>query len=316
TSTSTSTSTSTFTFEEGGADEPASEELDEAEFFLEQGLHEEALEVLETVAIAFPGHRRAARLRARLESLQSGGASFEAPPPLPKAPTWSAPTRSAPPPPAPPMRAPTTDALDLADELAGDFDALAEASPQTSTDEFQYSVEEVFNEFKKGLEKVVKPEDVDTHYDLGIAYKEMGLIDDAISEFLVARKGCVGKKKEVDCLTMVGLLQRDRGEHGAAVAAFKDALVTEHATGETQKALLFELATTWEAMGRPGKALFHFQRVAQADGAYREVAGIVSRLTLVTAPEPDELPRKPGTGSPVSPPRPGGAPSARKVGYV
>ena len=45
--------------------------------------------------------------------------------------------------------------------------------------DFQYSVEEVFTEFKKGLEKVVKPEDVDTHYDLGIAYKEMGLLDDA-----------------------------------------------------------------------------------------------------------------------------------------
>ena len=58
----------------------------------------------------------------------------------------------------------------------------------------------------------MKPEDVETHYDLGIAYKEMGLIDDAIGEFEVARQGCVGKKKEVDCLTMMAMLQGMKGD--------------------------------------------------------------------------------------------------------
>ena len=104
------------------------------------------------------------------------------------------------------------DAFDLAAELADELGELGGEPRRRGRgavgDDFQYSVDEVFSEFKKGLEKVVKPEDVDTHYDLGIAYKEMGLIDDAIGEFDVARQGCVGKKNELDCLTMIGMLQR------------------------------------------------------------------------------------------------------------
>src|SRR5690606_34227328 len=101
--------------------------------------------------------------------------------------------------------------------------------PESGGDDFQYSVEEVFSAFKKGLEQVVRPEDVDTHYDLGIAYKEMGLLDDAISEFNVARNGCRGQKKELDCLTMVGMLELMRGNPPAAVEAYREALQTPFA---------------------------------------------------------------------------------------
>ena len=171
-------------------------------------------------------------------------------------------------------------------------------------------MEEVFSEFKKGLAKVVRPEDVDTHYDLGIAYKEMGLLDDAISEFKVAREGCLGKRKELDCLTMVGMLQLMRGDSQAAVDAYREALGSEHAGGDTQVALLFELGTCFDAMGQQGKALHYFQRVAQLDGAFREVSTHVQRLEAVATPEPDA-------------PLPGGVPMpgttgarSRKVGYL
>ncbi len=64
--------------------------------------------------------------------------------------------------------------------------------PPAADDEFQYSVEDVFSQFKKGVEETVKPEDSDTHYDLGIAYKEMGLLDDAVHEFETALRGTSG----------------------------------------------------------------------------------------------------------------------------
>src|SRR6476619_1455066 len=85
-------------------------------------------------------------------------------------------------------------AAELADELGGADGSSSGGGDLGGGDDFQYSVDAVFSEFKKGLEKVVKPEDADTHYDLGIAYKEMGLLDDAIGEMVVAQKGCVGKK--------------------------------------------------------------------------------------------------------------------------
>ncbi|WP_257459852.1 tetratricopeptide repeat protein [Archangium lipolyticum] len=306
-------------------EEPAGEECDEASFFIDQGLFEEAREIIETVMIAFPGHARATELMERLEALESGGA--------PAAQEESeADAVSVPAVPALGESPAERDAFDLAAELAGEFGDLGGDQPAApaAEEDFQYSVEEVFAEFKKGLAKVVKPEDVDTHYDLGIAYREMGLIDDALHEFTVAREGCMGKKREVDCLTMIGMLQAQKGDAGAAVDTFKQALASEHATGEVSKALGFELAMAYEARGEAGKALYHFQRVAALDAKFRDAAGHAERLAATTSPVVDPLPTGgPRNGSngaakatsprvPVAaaPPAAASAANPRKVGYV
>ncbi|GEL70634.1 tetratricopeptide repeat protein [Myxococcus virescens] len=313
-------------------EEPAAEECDEASFFLDQGLLEEAREILETVMIAFPGHARAAELMERLEAAEAGGGAEQ--------------EDAAAEPAQIPSVQPVTDgyedaeettgerdAFDLAAELAGEIDNFGDdagASALPAEEDFQYSVEEVFSEFKKSLAKVVKPEDVDTHYDLGIAYKEMGLLDDALHEFDVARQGSAGGKRELDCITMMGMLQLLRGDASAAVEAFREGLGNPHATGEAAKALGFELAAAYEAQGDAGKALFHYQRVAAMDGKYRDVAGHVSRLAASVAPVEDPLPTPSGNGTQAtsSPPAPAGAAApttpipaagaskARKVGYL
>jgi tetratricopeptide (TPR) repeat protein len=283
-------------------EEPAAEECDEASFFIDQGLLEEAREILETVMIAFPGHARAGELMGRLEALEAGGGAVheEAPAEPVYVPSVQPVTETA-----------ERDAFDLAAELAGEIDNLSDdsASAPPAAEDFQYSVEEVFSEFKKGLAKVVKPEDVDTHYDLGIAYKEMGLLDDALHEFEVARQGCAGTKRELDCITMMGMLQLLRGDAGAAVDAFREGMSSPHATGEAAKALGFELAAAYEAQGEHGKALFHYQRVAAVDPKYRDVSSQVNRLAASVEPEDD--------AAVLPPPMPAaGASKARKVGYL
>ncbi|MFN0061969.1 MAG: tetratricopeptide repeat protein [Myxococcaceae bacterium] len=237
-------------------EEPAAEELSEAEFLVQQGLYDEAREILEAVLIAHPDHAKASAL---LEQMPESH---------PEVTSDAAPVSGG------------QDAFDLASELADELgpNSGVNVVPEPGPDDFQYSVEEVFQDFKKGLQKVVKPGDIDTHYDLGIAYKEMGLVDDAISEFKLAREGSAKKKKELDCLTMIGLLQLQKGDAQAAVAAFQQALATEFAAGDTAKALEFELGIAWEAAGNIEKALAHFQRVAQQDPAYRGVGEIVSKL--------------------------------------
>ena len=283
-------------------DEPAGEECDEATFFVEQSLYEEAREILETVLIAYPDHRRAAELLARVEAEEAGGAA----PAAAEAPAGNGAEEGR-------------DAFDLAAELAnelGDFgeeqgDAGEAAGSSGGSDEYQVSVEEVFAEFKKGLEKVVKPEDVDTHYDLGVAYKEMGLIDDAIGEFSIARKGCLGKRKEIDCLSMIGMLQVQRGEVVPAIDAYQQGLASEHAKGDVEKSLRYELGAAYEAANQSGRALGQYLKVLEIDGAYRDIASNVERLSALTVPE-DEAPPPP---KPPQGPRGGGS-GGRKVGYV
>ncbi|WP_163995354.1 tetratricopeptide repeat protein [Pyxidicoccus caerfyrddinensis] len=303
-------------------EEPAAEECDEASFFLDQGLLEEAREILETVMIAFPGHARASELMARLEALEAGGGvEAEEAPAEPVSVPHVQPVLDA---------EGERDAFDLAAELAGEIDNLGDDSPAAAPveEDFQYSVEEVFSEFKKGLAKVVKPEDVDTHYDLGIAYKEMGLLDDALHEFDVARQGSAGTKRELDCITMMGMLQLLRGDAAAAVEVFREGLSSAQATAEQTKALGFELAAAYEALGEPGKALYHYQRVSAVDAKYRDVSSQMNRLAASVEPEDDPLPSHAGNGAKangtpapaaaVAPtPMPAaGASKARKVGYL
>ncbi len=283
---------------------PVSEELNEATFFIEQGLVEEAREILETVEVVRPGLPRTAALLRQLEALEREGT------PLPEA----VKAQERPPGIEPiPIR---TGSYNLAEELA---EELATNPPEEvvtgpSDGDFQYSVDEVFSEFKKGLEKVVNPADVDTHYDLGIAYKEMGLVDDAIAMFDVARRGCAGRRKELDCLTMIALLEGMRGHWDKAVDAYRQALASEHAEGPTLVALLYDLGAAYESAKAPGRALFQYLKVAELDPDHRDVQKLIARLSKVAEPEEDgPAPRAGPSPTPDGPPA---GSRTRKVGYL
>ena len=286
---------------------PVSEELNEATFFIEQGLVEEAREILETVELVRPGLPRTAALLRQLEAMEREGT------PIPQSPAGKGHER-------PPGIEPIpirTGSYNLAEELAEELATNPpeeEAVPEASDGDFQYSVDEVFSEFKKGLEKVVNPSDVDTHYDLGIAYKEMGLVDDAIAMFDVARRGCAGRRKELDCLTMIALLEGMRGHWEKAVDAYRQALASEHAAGPTLVALLYDLGAAYESAKAPGRALFQYLKVAELDPDHRDVQKLVARLSKVAQPE-DDGPAPPAGASP-SPDAPPAGSRSRKVGYL
>ncbi|HET9035916.1 MAG TPA: tetratricopeptide repeat protein, partial [Myxococcaceae bacterium] len=311
---------------------PVTEELNEASFFLDQGLLDEAREVLETVELVRPGLPRTAALRERLAALETSKAAAPSLTPPPARSLTPPPARSLTPPPAPRAEPPGVEAIpvgtgsyNLAEELADELEELGPPpeEPAAAGADFQYSVEEVFSEFKKGLERVVQSTDVDTHYDLGIAYKEMGLLDDAVQVFEVARQASQGQPKEVDCLTMIGLLQGMRNDPQRAVAAFRDALASPHAAPR-EVSLRYELGQAHEAASAPGKALGQYLAVQEADPAHRDVAERVRRLSATARPEEDGPPRPTTTSSPTgrpaptrpSAPEPSPTAKTRKVGYL
>ena len=113
---------------------------------------------------------------------------------------------------------------------------------------------------------------------------------------------------------MVGMLQVMQGDAASAVSTFKEALASPHAAGEATKALGFELAMAQEAAGSPGKALYHYRRVAALDPRYREVSAQVTRLSASVQAEDDALPG--GSRPAPSAASAAGAPKTRKVGYV
>ena len=80
---------------------------------------------------------------------------------------------------------------------------------------------EIFKEFKKGVDKQLGQEDYDTRYNLGIAYKEMGLIDEAIAEFQLAAKDA---NRLLECSSMLGICFLEKGMPKLAIKWFEKGL--------------------------------------------------------------------------------------------
>jgi tetratricopeptide (TPR) repeat protein len=203
-------------------------------------------------------------------------------------------------------QAPAAAGVDIGRELA---EELGPATPPAG-EEFQYSVEEVFTQFKKGVAQAVKAEDADTHYDLGIAYKEMGLADDALAEFETALRGATGRKA-VDCLSMIGLCRMEQGDAAGASEAWGRALRSEHLTPEAARALNYDLARAAEAQGDPESALWYLNKVVKADPRFRDAARMLARLGGGAGRPPPEPPALP-PGSPGD----SRAGSKKNIGYV
>ncbi len=121
--------------------------------------------------------------------------------------------------------------------------------------------------------------DTETHYSLGIAYKEMGLYDEAIKSFQIAALSTVRK---VDCMTLQGLCLRDKGDYAAAEEAFTRVLKTSAAPAELICAR-YELAELFEHKGNAGEALRLYREVAKTDPDYREVQQKIAGLDKSSA---------------------------------
>ncbi|NTW87073.1 MAG: tetratricopeptide repeat protein, partial [Holophagaceae bacterium] len=84
----------------------------------------------------------------------------------------------------------------------------------TSMVEKVQTVDELFSAFREGVEKQVQGDDYDTHYNLGIAYKEMQLIEPSIEEFKIAMGD---PERTLECCSMLSICEQARGDLDAAV---------------------------------------------------------------------------------------------------
>jgi predicted Zn-dependent protease len=114
------------------------------------------------------------------------------------------------------------------------------------------------------------------HYDLGVAYKEMGLLDDAIREFEVAAEDA---KRECVCHSMIGMIQIERGNLTEAIASFTRGLNARVRTPGDETALEFEIGACYEAKRATAKALEFFLKAARRDPVYRDVQERIRKLT-------------------------------------
>jgi Tetratricopeptide repeat len=142
---------------------------------------------------------------------------------------------------------------------------------------------EMFGELKHSLEEEVAAgdDDPDTHYSLGVAFREMGLLDEAIAEL---QKVCTsierGKPFSQPIQTYTWLAQcfLDKGVPEAAIRWYEKALSIPGLDDEARLAINYELGSACEtAMDKPA-ALRHFTDVYGANIDYRDVAERIQAL--------------------------------------
>lgn len=128
----------------------------------------------------------------------------------------------------------------ISDELSALKYWLDELQKQrTST--VEKNMMEIFQAFKKGVDEKIGQEDFDTRYNLGIAYKEMGLIEEAIHEFLIAAKHPL---KFFDAAGLLGICFRDQGMFEESINWFEKALEVQDRKEDDYKAVKYELVLT------------------------------------------------------------------------
>jgi pilus assembly protein FimV len=149
---------------------------------------------------------------------------------------------------------------------------LAEPSP----------LKEVFDEFRAELgEMGSEDEDLETHYNLGVAFREMGLLDEAISEFQKVAKGSDHGKPfryGMQCCTLLGLAFMEKGQPGIAAIWYERALQTPGIEPESILALRYDLGVAQESAGEPEAALKSFSQVYAMNIDYRDVADRIAAL--------------------------------------
>ena len=224
------------------------EELEEAEFYLQQGLLADAERLCGSLLEKDPDCAAAREMLADVERRRRQPAGES-----------------------------TTEGgfFDLASEILdeGTLEAVEGSGAFAEPDRFP--LEEDFSENKTGVRSQVDPDDGESHYNLGIAYKEMGLLDDAVAEFDNAMRN---PSRRIDCLTLKGMCLADKGEFPLAEETFQVGLGEENLRDSERISLLYELGLLYEGWGRPEQALERFQQVADVDPFFRKAGENVQRL--------------------------------------
>ena len=240
--------------EQPRAESLVEDDLDEADFYSGQGMYPEAIDVLHVLLERYPNHRLILNKLRDVEMLMGG---VEDPIEVAHDSIEQE------------MHTGGTDAIDI-DEI--------EEMPVDDMDDMD-SVDNHAPAKKKRqptvmLEKPVDEGDGETHYDLGLAYKEMGLMDEAIKAF---DKALRAPGREVGCRVMIGLCHREQNNHSESIHQFKQGLHASPSERERQS-LYYEIACTYEMIGDLGEALYYFEMVLKRDPNFADVNTRVMHL--------------------------------------
>ena len=167
--------------------------------------------------------------------------------------------------------------FNLAEELERELtdEATPPVAPDLAGTQDEASLQEIFREFRKGVEQQLSAEDYETHYNLGIAYKEMGLLDEAIGEFQLASKA---PALTVECCSLLGLCFLEKGMPQLAIKWYGKGLAAPGIRESDTAGLLYDLGRIYQDTGDLDLAYTTFLEVYGMNTNYRDIVERVRDL--------------------------------------
>ena len=169
----------------------------------------------------------------------------------------------------------------LADAFDDEVDPGASASGRPAGDD---GFNAVFDAFKKGVSETLGEGDHQAHYDLAIAYKEMGLHDDALAELELAMSD---ESRRAECLHLMALCAYDADRVPLAVEHLGRLLALPGLVEDAALAARFDLGRALISVGDAEGAREAWTEVAEARPGFQDVE---SRLAELDLPEPESAP--------------------------
>jgi tetratricopeptide (TPR) repeat protein len=285
------------------------QELESVDFYLEQGYTDIASETLEMLERQYGPHAEIDRRRALIPADATNAAAPGAPAPSGEVPVYVAPETfddadfasgfaaeaSATPDPAseisdfaafdfaapPPAAAPAGADDDAAAAALFFTEPAAAEAPAARQNPAAAGIDPglaaIFDEFREAVEDSEEPEgaDYETHFNMGIAYREMGMLDQSIQELQTAIEQTApgdGTTRYLQCCNLLGHCFMEKGMPRPAATWFGKGLKAPGHTEDEYQALRFELGTAYELMGDTQRAIEVFSEVYGVDVSYRGVA--------------------------------------------
>jgi tetratricopeptide (TPR) repeat protein len=222
------------------------------------------------------------RAQAALESIKIEPAAPEAPPPMRKQPArgpLASPvrTRNADPEPRPGDGGFVNlgELLRVEDGPKSTRMIVNEEEP-TGDEEADFA--DMLKKFKQGIAENVSQEDYQSHYDLGVAFKEMGLVDEAIAEFQKALKAPSNRLPTYEAL---GQCFIEKEQYAIASTVLARALGEGGYSDEELIGVLYLCGRAAQALNHPEEALGYYQRVFVVDIEFRDVVERISEVERV-----------------------------------
>ncbi|HJR15361.1 MAG TPA: tetratricopeptide repeat protein [Gemmatimonadales bacterium] len=283
------------------------------------GALDKAIAVYGRVIEHDPKHARAAAALARLaspaaEQPEASSEQIQAQPspptPVPSPPPISSPPRaqggipapsrapgtpSAPPTPAPQAAAPNRsktapaaspgDFVDLGSMVLDDENRrdtrmrVNRREPQDQDEQREFH--EILEQFKRGIDQNLGSEDYEAHYDLGVAFKEMGLFDEAIAEFQKALRSPEGRLRTSEAL---GMAFFEKGQYAVCESVMRRAVDSLPGADDEKIGLLYWMGRAAEALGKEAEAISSYERALAIDISFMDLSKRVQRLTATRRP--------------------------------